>query len=89
MLEALSENGFVWLSDFAAVDLQHDVYGLEVTGIRTEVDAKAIEVLLRRILRGWRYHRYYYEDKNIREIGWKVIISRNRDQCNDRWKNTG
>ena len=36
VMEALEENGFVWLSDFGAIDLRHDIYGLEVTGIREE-----------------------------------------------------
>ncbi len=53
VMEALSDNGFAWLSDFGSVDLQHDVVGLEVTGIRAETDARAIEALLRRMFAGW------------------------------------
>ena len=55
VLEALSDNGFVWLSDFGSIDLQHDVYGLEVTGIREEADARAITALLRKMFSAWRY----------------------------------
>ena len=55
VLEVLAENGFVWLSDFGAVDLQHDVYGVEVTAIRQESDAKAIERILRDQFPNWRH----------------------------------
>ena len=86
VMEALSENGFAWLSHYGAIDLQHDVYGLEVTAILREVDARAIEQLLRRMFPGWRYWRTFYEDHNLRELGWKVMISRDPDDFNDRWK---
>lgn len=36
VMEALSENDFVWLSDFGSVDLAHDIYGIEVTGVPDE-----------------------------------------------------
>src|SRR5687768_17062269 len=49
VLDALAESGFVWLSDFGAVDLQHDVYGLEVTAIRTEELAARIERIVARM----------------------------------------
>jgi hypothetical protein len=62
VLETLSENGYDWLSDFGSVDLLHDVYGLEVTAIRENESAKAIEALLRRMFPGWRYRRTFYED---------------------------
>ncbi|MBN9522745.1 hypothetical protein J0H58_30210 [bacterium] len=29
--EALADAGFVWLSDYGAIDLRHDAYGVEVT----------------------------------------------------------
>lgn len=86
VLEALADNGFAWLSDFGSVDLQHDVYGLEVTGIRQEADARTIESLLRRMFPGWRYRRTYYEDHNLGELGWKVVISREPERFDDRWK---
>ena len=45
VLEALGSHGFAWLSEFASIDLLHDVYGLEVCGIRAEDDARSIEIL--------------------------------------------
>jgi hypothetical protein len=76
VLEALSDNGFAWLSHFGSIDLRHDQFGLEVCAIREEGDARAIEQLLGGMFPGWRYRRTYYEDQNVREIGWKVIICR-------------
>ncbi len=85
-MEALSENGFVWLSDFGSIDLMQDIYGLEVTGIREEADAKEIAALLRRVFSEWRHRRVYYEDHNLREIGWKVMISRDPEDYADDWQ---
>jgi hypothetical protein len=86
VLEALSDNGFVWLSDFSSVDLAHDIYGLEVTGICEQVRAAEIEQLLRGLFPDWRFHRRFYEDHNLREIGWKVIISRDRETTDSDWQ---
>ncbi len=85
VMEALSENGFIWLSDFGSIDLMQDIYGLEVTGIRDEADAKAIAALLRKILPAWRHRRTYYKDFG-REIGWKVMISRDPEDFDDDWE---
>ena len=35
---------------------------------------------------GWRYRRTFYEDQNLGEIGWKVMISRDPERYNDDWK---
>jgi hypothetical protein len=84
-MEALSENGFVWLSDFGSIDLMQDIYGLEATGIREEADAKEIAALLRKIFPAWRCRRTYYKDVG-REIGWKVMISRDTEDRDDDWQ---
>ncbi len=88
VLEALSDNGFVWLSDFGSVDLQHDVCGLEVTGIPEEKGAAAIQRLLRKMFPGWRYSRTFYEAHNRGELGWKVLVSRNPEDFGDNWQRT-
>ena len=88
VLEALAEHGFAWLSDFGSVDLVHDVYGLEVCGIRDETDARRIAELLRALFPAWRYTRRYYKDASTREPGWKVIISREPEDFGDRWRRT-
>jgi hypothetical protein len=89
VLEALSDNGFAWLSHFGSIDLQHDVYGLEVTGIREEADAAAIERLLRKMFPQWHYRRTFYEEHNLRELGWKVMISRDPEDFDDNWQRVG
>ena len=85
VIEMLADNGFAWLSDYGSIDLQHDVFGLEVCAIRLEEDAREIERLLRGMFQDWQYGRTYYEDQNLREIGWKVIISRDAEDCDDNW----
>ena len=89
VLEAMSDHGFAWLSDFGSIDLQHDVYGLEVTGIRAEADAGKIERLLRGMFPDWRFRRTFYEDHNLGELGWKVMISRDPEDCGDSWQSVG
>jgi hypothetical protein len=86
VLETLAEHGFAWLSDFGSIDLAHDVYGLEVTAIREEAGARQIERLLRKMFPTWRYRRTFYEDHNAGEIGWKVMISRDPEDCTDHWQ---
>lgn len=65
------------------MDLQHDVYGSEVTAIHKESDAKAIEDLLRKQLPDWHFARTFYEEHNLRELGWKVMISRSPETYDD------
>ena len=89
VLEALSDNGFACLFDFGSIDLQHDVYGLEVTAIREEASAASIEKLLRKMFPDWRYRRTFYEDHNVGELGWKVMISREPEDYNDEWQPAG
>jgi hypothetical protein len=89
VLERLADHGFVWLSDFGAVDLQHDVYGLEVTAIRTEELAAGIERVVIRMFPRWRHQRTFYEDHNVGELGWKVMISRHPEDFDDAWQSAG
>ena len=79
VLDALAARGFVWMSDFGSVDLSHDTYGLEVTGIQEEEQVTQIHQLQQKLFPNWRFRRQYYEDRNIGEVGLKVIISRERE----------
>ena len=54
VMTALGEAGFNWLSHFSAVDPLHDVYGIEVCGIRARDDAVSILDLLIRMFPSWR-----------------------------------
>jgi hypothetical protein len=86
VLEMLADHGFAWLSDFGSIDLMHDVYGIEVCGIREETDAHTIQTLLRKQFPSWRHSRMYCKDASTREPGWKVIISREPEDYGDRWQ---
>ena len=86
VLEMLADHGFRWLSEFGSIDLMHDLYGIEVCGIRDESDAHAIEALLRERFSSWRHVRHYYKDATTREPGWKVKISRDPEDFSDRWE---
>jgi hypothetical protein len=86
VLEMLADHGFAWLSDFGSIDLLHDVYGLEVCGIRDEADAHTIQTLLRQKFSTWPYSRMHYKDASTREPGWKVMISRDPENFDDKWK---
>jgi hypothetical protein len=60
VLEMLADHGFAWLSHFGSIDLLHNVYGIEVCGIREESDAHTIENLLCERFSAWRNSRRYY-----------------------------
>jgi hypothetical protein len=79
VLETLAANGFVWMADFGSVDLRHESYGLEVTGIHEQDQAMRILQLLKKLLPDWRFYHVFYEEHNRRERGWKVIISRKQE----------
>jgi hypothetical protein len=86
VMEALSENDFVWLSDFGSVDLAHDIYGIEVTGVPDESRADDMHSLLVELLPEWHFRRQFYEAQNLGEIGWKIIISREPENfADDEW----
>jgi hypothetical protein len=86
VLEMLADAGFSWLADFSSVDLLHDVYGVEVCGVRDEDDARTIQKLLRRMFPDWEYSRLYRKGHHTREPGWKVIINRDPEVFLDNWR---
>ena len=81
VLSALNEHDLVWPTDYGSVDIHHEVYGMVVSAITSEDNAKKIQKLLRRLTK-WRHTRYYYDGVAI-EIGWKVFISRDREDFDD------
>jgi hypothetical protein len=85
VLELLADHGFVWLSDIGSIDLAHDLYGIEVCGIREESDAHTIEKLLGKKFSSWRHSRIYFKDQRTLEPGWKVIISRDAEDFGESW----
>jgi hypothetical protein len=53
-MTALAEAGFDWLSHYSSVDPLHDVYGIEVCGIREKEDAIQILGLLVGMFPSWK-----------------------------------
>jgi hypothetical protein len=71
LLEFLANNGIVYLTDFGAIDLLHDLYGLEVSGIRDEHFARRILKLTRRAHPFW----WHFQIAVTAESDWKVVVS--------------
>lgn len=79
-LEVLAEHGFEWLSDFATIDVLHDLYGLEVCGIPDEETARRILDLLRRRFLDWTQRSLVLKDWGSRDRGWRVRVHRDPSQ---------
>lgn len=84
-MEALGAAGYQWLSDYAAVDPLHDVYGIEVCGISQKRDAMAILSILRELFPHWEPGCLQYKAQG-REPGWKVRVQRDADCQRDDWR---
>lgn len=54
VIASLSDAGFDWLSHYSSVDPLHDVYGIEVCGIREQEDAVEIQRMLIKMFPAWR-----------------------------------
>lgn len=54
VIAALAEAGFEWLTHYSSVDPLHDVYGIEVCGIREQEDAARILRLLAGMFPSWK-----------------------------------
>ena len=72
-------------SDYSAIDVMHDVYGIEVLGIRKEEDADAILDVLRNLFPSWKICRTYYKDQG-RDPGFWVTIQRDHDARDQQWE---
>lgn len=75
-MEELAAAELHWFSDFRSIDIDHDLYGLEVCGIRDQETAELVATLLQRTFPEWRhgfmYEREYWEG----DPGWQVVICR-------------
>lgn len=81
----LSARGFEWLTDYSAIDVMHDVYGIEVLGIRHEDEARAILGVLKHLFPSWTICRTYYKDYG-RDPGFWVTIQRDPEARDQRWE---
>jgi hypothetical protein len=71
--DLLAEAGFAGFGDYAAIDLVHEEYGLEITGIRDEIDARKMLVMLGRDFPHWHHRRVYFQQHDG-EPGWTLVI---------------
>ena len=60
-----------------------------IVWIREEEDARSIQTLLRKLFPDWQHTHRYYKDRSTREPGWKVVITREPEDYDDKWHNTG
>jgi len=85
VMAVLQERGFDWLSHYSAVDLLHDVYGLEVCGIHDESDAAEILKILKEMYPGWKPRPVWYSDLS-RDTGWRAQIQRDEEPPDEDWQ---
>jgi hypothetical protein len=78
-LAALAGAGYEWLTEYSAVDLLHDRFGLEVCGIAKKEDALSIIRILQRTFPGWRFAHLDYKDGD-RDRGWRAAIHRDPEE---------
>lgn len=84
VLTALSHAGFDWFTHFSSVDPIHDLYGIEVCGIRNEDDAIAIFNLLRPMFPPWYNCALHYKDFGI-EPGFIASVYRDMPREREHW----
>jgi len=85
VMAQLSDAGFDWLSHYSAIDPLHDVYGIEVCGIRERSDAVEILKLLGKMFPTWSPGCLCYRDHG-REPGWIAVIQRDPDPPDQQWE---
>jgi len=83
-LDALNEAGICWLSDFSAIDPDHDREGLSVTGVVNEQTANAVRQILGHLFPCWRYIRFWHKDRGL-DVGWQVDIAAHDDRDATGW----
>jgi hypothetical protein len=86
-MEALAAAGLEWMSDFASVDVLHDLYGLEVCGVQTEDHAKQVLGLLQGRF-AWRHGHVILKGWG-RDAGWKAVVHRDPRERDQGWEYAG
>jgi hypothetical protein len=75
VIAKLATAGFLGMTDFSSVDLLHEEFGVEVSGILDLESAKKMQLLLCDLLPDWPYTSAHYIDYGI-EPGWVIEITR-------------
>ena len=71
--ELLADAGLEWSTDYGAIDLLHEEYGLEVCGIQQEAKVDAIVEIMQKGFPHWHYCGLCRKDCG-REPGWRFAI---------------
>ncbi|MEW6302946.1 MAG: hypothetical protein AB1705_05715 [Verrucomicrobiota bacterium] len=69
-MERLAEAGLDWFAAYDAVDLLHEEYGLEITGIPERAMAERILRMLARTFPQWHHHELGLD----RDSGWEIAL---------------
>jgi hypothetical protein len=77
VIEQLAEDGVLWLSHYSSVDMLHDVYGVEVCGIKDKDCAKAVYASLVRQLPEFMFRKTCYKDDG-RDPSFVVSLHRHK-----------
>jgi hypothetical protein len=72
--ELLEEAGFTWFVDYSAIDLAHEVYGLEIGGIKSERAAGRMRVVLLEGFPHWHHARASLHGGGP-DPGWTLSVS--------------
>jgi hypothetical protein len=72
--ELLEEAGYTWFQDFSSIEVVHEDYGLEISGIRNELNVRRVLRALQQGFPHWHHHKISQHDYG-REQGWMVSIS--------------
>jgi hypothetical protein len=71
--ELLDAAGFAWFSDYSAIDLLHEEFGLEVCGIQEDSNVEPIARAMRDGFPHWHYSHVCFKDGE-RDPGWKFAL---------------
>jgi hypothetical protein len=81
----LEESGYCWFGDYSSIDILHEEYGLEISGIADEESIDPILHALQQVFPQWHHCRIYFHDYG-REPGWALSLSLfPPEPCNSGW----
>lgn len=78
--EVLDSVGVTWFSDYSAIDMLHEEFGLEVCGIREESTVGEIIRAMRAEFPQWHYCKVFHKAYG-REVGWKFSLHMFPGRC--------
>jgi len=85
VLAALETADFYWWRDYGTVYPLHDLYGIEVSGIRQRTDAKQILKLLQNLIPDWTFHKIWVGYRWGADPNWRARIHRDQGRPYENW----